>query len=51
MGFTPREVDRMTLWEFLACLDGYAEAQGGKRRSAEADIEDADLRAWGIKGF
>jgi hypothetical protein len=26
MGFTPREVDEMTLWELSACIDGYNEA-------------------------
>lgn len=23
MGFTPRQVDEMTLWEFTACAEGY----------------------------
>jgi hypothetical protein len=26
MGFTPAQVDRMTLWEFAACADGYRKA-------------------------
>lgn len=30
MGFSPAEVDAMTPWEFLACLDGYARAKGWK---------------------
>lgn len=26
MGFTPREVDDMSLWEFVACCDGWRDA-------------------------
>jgi hypothetical protein len=26
MGFTPRQVDEMSLWEFLATRDGWIEA-------------------------
>jgi hypothetical protein len=29
MGFPPYEVDRMSLWQFRACLAGWAEANGG----------------------
>lgn len=30
MGFSPREVDSMSLWEFSACVDGYNIANGGE---------------------
>lgn len=26
MGFTPRQVDEMSLWEFAACTEGYRRA-------------------------
>ena len=26
MGFPPREVDQMSLWEFMACWNGYVRA-------------------------
>jgi len=26
MGFAPEQVDRMSLWEFAACLEGYRKA-------------------------
>lgn len=29
MGFTPRDVDAMSLWEFVACADGWRKAQPG----------------------
>lgn len=31
IGFTPQQVDAMTLWEFEACVDGYALAHGAKK--------------------
>jgi hypothetical protein len=51
MGFLPREVDRMTLWQFNACVAGYAAAHGGKRQPAQVDVDDEQLRAMGIEGF
>lgn len=51
MGFTPAQVDRMTLWEFMACLDGYVASQGGEATRPAADIDDDRLRALGIEGF
>lgn len=29
MGFSPREVDAMSLWQFIACVDGWNAAHGG----------------------
>lgn len=30
MGFTPQQVDLMSMWEFEVCFDGYAAANGIK---------------------
>ena len=30
MGFTPQQVQRMSLWEFACCVGGYVEAHGGE---------------------
>jgi hypothetical protein len=30
MGFAPSQVDRMMLWAFAACADGYARANGAE---------------------
>ncbi|WP_168797899.1 hypothetical protein [Pacificoceanicola onchidii] len=54
MGFTPEEVGRMSLWEFMACRDGWNVAHGGDGRKgggAVADFSDAELREMGIEGF
>jgi hypothetical protein len=29
MGFAPREVKQMTLWEYMACVSGWNRAQSG----------------------
>ncbi|MBT9373180.1 hypothetical protein [Rhizobium sp. CSW-27] len=31
IGFTPAEVGRMMLWEFAACADGFAKANGAEQ--------------------
>ncbi|WP_277600639.1 hypothetical protein [Paracoccus haematequi] len=44
----------MTPWQFMACLDGYARANGWKSNGSSGaadDLTDADLRAMGIAGF
>lgn len=50
MGFTPEQVDRMHLWEFIACVGGYSAANGGEREPS-GDISEDRLRALGIEGF
>lgn len=30
MGFTPRQVDEMSLWEFAACAEGYRRAHSAE---------------------
>lgn len=42
----------MTLWQFLACLDGVRAARGEKAGPApDADFEEHELRALGVQGF
>lgn len=39
----------MTIWEFMACIDGYAVANGAKPKVG--DMEDDRLADLGIEGF
>lgn len=49
MGFTPEQVDRMTLWQFLAVVEGWRLGHGGKKPAEHSiDYTDAQLRAMGI---
>mgnify|MGYP005994845155 CR=1 FL=1 len=50
MGFTPREVDAMSLWEFMACCDGFRSANGGSK-GPSGDLSEDELREMGIEGF
>lgn len=50
MGFTPRQVDEMSVWEFAACSNGYATASGAKKKQV-AEVSDERLRAMGIEGM
>ncbi len=47
MGFTPAQVGEMSLWQFMACADGYAKANSAEaaKRSNDDDGDLADLRA------
>lgn len=50
MGFSPSEVDRMSVFQYMAALDGYAAAndpEGDKRLSAGEKDELAD---WILNG-
>lgn len=49
MGFTPAQVNAMSLWEFEACVDGYAAAHGGKNQRPITDAEYDKLVALGEK--
>lgn len=51
MGFTPQQVDEMTLWQFTACIEGYAAAHGGRKRRSEGDLPEEELKNMGIEGF
>jgi hypothetical protein len=39
MGFSPREVDAMSLWEFHAAADGYLRANGAAKAAAPSADE------------
>lgn len=59
MGFSPREVDRMDLFQFLAARAGWKAAHAPAGRGAAAarggrplaDISVERLRELGVKGF
>lgn len=50
MGFTPVQVDRMSLWQFCAALHGWQISNGQKEKPL-GDIDDDRLREMGIEGF
>ncbi len=41
----------MTVWEFMACMEGVRRFHGGKRSGGKGDIEEDRLRDLGIEGF
>lgn len=44
MGFTPQEVERMSLWQYSAALSGYARSQPGASDKTEAPTDEEFLR-------
>lgn len=50
MGYTPRQVDDLTVWEFESCLNGYRHAHSSKEE-APPPMGDDDLSALGVEGF
>ena len=48
LGFDPRQVDRMSLWEFTACAEGYMVANGVKKAAASEPSQGL-LDALGIE--
>ncbi len=50
MGFAPRDVDDMTLWEFQCCEDGYRKAHSSEDQPAP-EMSDDKLSQLGIEGF
>lgn len=48
MGFAPEQVDRMTLWEFAACSDGYAKAHGMKQEKSGREMSETRMRDLGL---
>jgi hypothetical protein len=48
MGFAPSQVDAMSLWEFLACREGWIAANSPPENPAPTPEEhDAMLAKWG----
>lgn len=46
MGFTPQQVDDMSMWQFFAALNGYIEANTPKQANKLTDAEADDLFDW-----
>jgi hypothetical protein len=47
MSFTPPEVDKMSIWEFAACVEGFNRAHGdGKPKPPTEDEFDDALAQW-----
>ena len=47
MGFTPAQVDEMSMWEFAACAEGFNRAHGdGKPKPPTEDEFDDALTQW-----
>jgi hypothetical protein len=52
MGMGPEVVGRMSLWQFMAALDGYGRANGWKKTGNTAgSMSDQRLAELGIEGF
>ncbi|TWI29741.1 hypothetical protein IQ24_03558 [Paracoccus sulfuroxidans] len=50
MGFDPEQVGRMSRWQFMACLDGYARANGaGPSQNAPRKMSIERMRELGIE--
>lgn len=49
MGFTPAQINEMSVWEFMACCEGFRISKGGKPASRE--ISEDELRDMGVEGF
>ena len=48
MGFTPQQVDAMSMWEFGACSTGYAEAHGMSDKPKGEGMTEDRMRDLGI---
>lgn len=49
MGFTPAQVDEMSIWEFLCCLEGHRQAHGGEAKDVDGEGMSEDrMRDLGI---
>ncbi len=45
MGLSPRQVGEMSLWQFMACADGWARANNPEAAKASNDDQEAGVRA------
>jgi hypothetical protein len=46
MGFTPQQVDQMTVWQFFAAVDGFVKANGGAADSTLSETEKDEIWDW-----
>lgn len=52
IGFTPAQIDAMSLWEFNACATGFGAAHNPKPKAADFDDDDvARFRDLGVAGL
>ena len=40
LGFTPRQIDDMTVWELSACIEGYRQANGGEEKQTAPTADE-----------
>ena len=40
MGFSPQQIDRMSVWQFMAALDGWMQGHGGGGGLTEAEKDE-----------
>lgn len=46
MGFSPREIDAMSIWQFQAAVDGYRAAHEPDGDKGLSDTEADELADW-----
>ncbi|MGB3445740.1 MAG: hypothetical protein WBA48_03480 [Xanthobacteraceae bacterium] len=46
MGFTPQEVDRMSVWQYAAAVEGFNRANAADGGNKLSDAEKAELSEW-----
>ena len=46
MGFSPQQIDRMSVWQYLAALDGYIAANNPDAANSLSADEIDELWAW-----
>ena len=46
MGFSPTEVNQMSVWQFMAAVEGYVKANTPKDNGKLTGAEKDDLAGW-----
>lgn len=46
MGFTPQDVDRMSVWQFSAALNGFIRANSSKDDKKLSEAERSEISDW-----
>ncbi|MFI0844434.1 hypothetical protein [Mesorhizobium sp. IMUNJ 23232] len=46
MGFTPQQVNEMSIWQFMAAWDGYVEANDPEAGARMSEAEAEDVWRW-----
>jgi len=50
MNLSPNDMDEMSLWQLVACIEGVSKSRQKSTKSID-DIDDERLRSLGIEGF